>query len=156
VRDGQIGGLGLSVGGELLLQAAAGDERLRAVVSDGAGWRSLRESGAREHESRVRTWQQYPYDAVLTAAVAVLSGDAPPPSLERLVARIAPRPVLLISAENGGGGEVELAPAYARAAGEPKEWWEIPDAGHTDGLSARPEEYERRVVAFLDDALRGS
>jgi hypothetical protein len=156
VRDGRIGGLGLSVGGELLLQAAAADERLRAVVSDGAGWRSLRESGAREHESRLETWQQYPYDAVLTAAVAVLSGDAPPPSLERLVARIAPRPVLLISAENGGGGEVELSPAYARAAGEPKEWWEIPDAGHTDGLSGRPDEYERRVVAFLDDALRSS
>jgi dienelactone hydrolase len=39
----RIGGLGLSVGGELLLQAAAHDGGLRAVVSDGAGVRSLAE-----------------------------------------------------------------------------------------------------------------
>jgi hypothetical protein len=37
----RIGGLGLSVGGELLLQTAARDGRLRAVVSEGAGTQSL-------------------------------------------------------------------------------------------------------------------
>ena len=34
-----------------------------------------------------------------------------------------------------------------------KEIWEITDAGHTDGLSAHPEEYERRVIAFFNAAL---
>ena len=43
VRDGRIGGIGLSVGGEMMLEAAASNHALRAVVSEGAGARSLRE-----------------------------------------------------------------------------------------------------------------
>jgi hypothetical protein len=50
------------------------------------------------------------------------------------------------------GGE-ELNPACYEAAGEPKLLWEITVAGHTDGIDALPEEYERRVVQFLDGAL---
>ena len=46
-----------------------------------------------------------------TAAVAVLSGTAPPPSLADLMPRIAPRPLFLIYAGQGGGGE-ELNPDY--------------------------------------------
>ena len=45
-RD-RIGGIGLSVGGETLLQTAAESDGLRAVVADGAGSRSLREDLAR-------------------------------------------------------------------------------------------------------------
>ena len=87
-----------------------------------------------------------------TAAVAVLSGATPPPSLATLAARIAPRPLMLIYAGKGGGGE-ELQPRYYAAAGLPKKLWEIPEAGHTGGISARPAEYERRVVGFFDEAL---
>ena len=43
VDPGRIGGLGLSVGGELMLEAAAEDDRLAAVVSEGAGTRTLAE-----------------------------------------------------------------------------------------------------------------
>jgi hypothetical protein len=48
---------------------------------------------------------------------------------------------------------IELTPAYYAAAGEPKALWEVPGASHTGGIEARPKEYERRVVAFFDDAL---
>ena len=41
--EGQIGGIGFSVGGEMMLQAAAENTGLHAVVSDGAGFRSVRE-----------------------------------------------------------------------------------------------------------------
>jgi len=44
VDESRIGGLGLSVGGEILLQAAAETDDLRAVVSEGAGFRSVREA----------------------------------------------------------------------------------------------------------------
>ena len=44
VDPGRIGGIGFSVGGEQMLEAAAGNARLRAVVSEGAGERSVRES----------------------------------------------------------------------------------------------------------------
>ncbi len=43
VHPGRIGGLGLSVGREMLLQTAAETTGLGAVVSEGAGTRSLRQ-----------------------------------------------------------------------------------------------------------------
>ena len=43
VEPGRIGGLGLSVGGEMLLQTAAEDTDLAAVVSEGAGARTVAE-----------------------------------------------------------------------------------------------------------------
>jgi hypothetical protein len=61
---------------------------------------------------------------------------------------------LLVYAGHGQGGE-DLSPDYFAAAGDPKELWEIPEAGHTGGLAARPQEYEERVVGFLDRALLG-
>ena len=90
-----------------------------------------------------------------TAALAVLSGSAPPPSLDDLVARIAPRDLFLIYAENGGGGE-ELNADYFRAASEPKTLWKVADAGHVGGFRAQPQQFEERVVRFFDGALLGA
>jgi fermentation-respiration switch protein FrsA (DUF1100 family) len=152
VQTGRIGGIGFSVGGEVMLEAAASDTALRAVVSEGAGERSIRESLIRGP----RGWFALPAAAVQTAAVAVLSGELPPPSLMDVTPRIAPRPMLLIYAGRGVGGE-ELQPHYYEVARQPKGMWRIPEAGHTGGLSARPEEYERRVVGFFERTLfRGS
>ncbi len=148
VRDGRIGGMGFSVGGEVLLQAAAGNAALRAVVSEGAGVRSLREHLLRGPKG----WFSLPEAAVQSLAVAVMSGTTPPPSLARLVPRIAPRPVFFVYAGNGGGGE-ELNPTYYRAARAPRSMWKIDEARHVGGFEARPQEYEARVVGFFDRAL---
>ncbi|MGZ8782134.1 MAG: alpha/beta hydrolase [Gaiellaceae bacterium] len=149
VRQGRIGGIGFSVGGEQMLEAAAGNPGLRAVVSEGAGERSVREALIRGP----RGWLAVPTAAVQTAAVSVLSDTLPPPPLEALTARISPRPIFLIHAGRGGGGE-ELNSEYYRAAKQPKTIWRIPESGHVGGLGARPGEYERRVVGFFDRALR--
>jgi dienelactone hydrolase len=149
VHDGRIGGLGLSVGGEMLLQTAAHDRALRAVASEGAGRRSIREQ---RHMPGVARWQLAPQMAVLTAATAVAADDAPPPDLAALVGRIAPRPVLLVHARHGLVDEV-LNREYVARAGEPKAIWEVARGGHTDALAAEPREYERRIVGFFDRAL---
>jgi hypothetical protein len=150
VHPAQIGGLGLSVGGEMLLETAAEDPRLRAVVSEGAGIRSLREHWDDPQIGAV----QRPFTPLVaqTAAVAVLADRRPPASLVDLVSDIAPRALLLIRGLEGQPAEV-LNREFLRAAGQPKELWEVPGAGHTAALSARPQEYERRVVAFFDRAL---
>ena len=93
-----------------------------------------------------------PQQAILTAAVAVFSGDGVPPPLDDQAAAVAPNALFLISAENGGGGE-ELNDRYFDAAGEPKEFWEVPNATHTGGIDARPEEYRQRVVGFFERNL---
>jgi fermentation-respiration switch protein FrsA (DUF1100 family) len=151
VAPARIGGLGFSVGGEVMLQAAASNTGLRAVVSEGAGVRSVREDLLRGPSG----WFALPESAFQTAVIAVLSQTAPPPSLADVLPRIAPRPVFLIHAGRGGGGE-ELNPSYFEAAAQPKAIWKIPEAGHVGGLDARPREYERRVVDFFDRALLGS
>jgi hypothetical protein len=149
VDRGRIGGLGLSLGGELLLQTAAESDALKAVVSEGAGIRSIREH---MQKSGAAKWLSVPAWATTTAATAVFSNHAPPPDLTDLVGRIAPRPVFFIYSGRPLGGE-ELNRTFYAAAREPKTLWKIGDAGHTDGLAAHPDEYERRVVAFFDRAL---
>ena len=151
VIDARVGGIGFSVGGEMMLQAAASNSGLRAVVSEGAGVRSVREHLLRGP----RGWFSLPEAAVETAALAVLSGTAPPPSLASLAARVSPRPILLIYSGQGGGGE-ELNPDYYRAASDPKTLWKISEATHVGGLEARPREYEQRVTSFFDRALLGA
>jgi uncharacterized protein len=152
VERDRIGGLGLSVGGEMLLQAAAESTALQAVVSEGAGARSVREE--LEKPRSLGHWLGLPTQFALTTGVALFSNHLPPPSLAHLVGRIAPRPVFLIYALHGTGGEEkQLNPKYYAAAGQPKQIWEIPEASHTGGITARPREYERRVIAFFDSAL---
>ena len=151
VRNGRVGGIGFSVGGEMMLQAAAANPGLRAVVSDGAGFRSVRD----ELLYGPRGWfTSQPEQAVQSAALTVMSGTTPPPSLKDLVPRIAPRHVFFVYAGHGAGGE-EYNPDYYAAAGAPKAIWKIPEAGHTAGYQARPREYEQRVVGFFDHALLG-
>jgi len=156
VEEGRIGGLGLSVGGEQMIETAGSNDGLRAVVSEGAGLRSARESFVKEGPSLLQLLLQYPQDLVQTAAVWVLSGETPPPSLKESAARIAPRAVFFIYGEDGQEIEAMLNVPYHAAAGEPKEIWEVPGAGHTAGISARPEEYARRVIAFFDRELLGT
>jgi fermentation-respiration switch protein FrsA (DUF1100 family) len=91
--------------------------------------------------------------AVVTPAIALFSNDLPPASLETLSEKIAPTPVFFIYAVPGQGGEAELTETFYRAAREPKDIWLVPGAEHTGGIEAQPEEYERRVVGFFDDAL---
>ena len=59
--------------------------------------------------------------------------------------RIAPRPLLLISA--GRAAEAD----FARRTGAPV--WNLPDAPHGAALASDPEGYEQRVLGFLDRAL---
>jgi dienelactone hydrolase len=151
VDPDRIGGLGLSVGGELLLQAAAHDRRLRAVVSEGAGVRSMAEHLHTPGVGKVQRWGS---NWVLqTAAVAVLSGTMPPGDLTELVESIPPRRVLLIRAQDGNVDE-SLNLRYAERMGRSGTLWTLNRGGHTGALAHDPAAYEQRVVGFLDAALR--
>jgi uncharacterized protein len=148
-RD-RIGGIGLSVGGETLLQAAAQSDGLKAIVSDGAGSRSIREDLARPGSSK---WTEIPTSLVMTAGNLLFSNQGPPPELGSIVSRIAPRPVLFIYGEHDQANVVDLTPRYYAKAGEPKALWRVPGASHTAGIDKRPRDYERHLIAFLDNAL---
>jgi poly(3-hydroxybutyrate) depolymerase len=148
----RIGGLGLSVGGELLMQTAARDRRLQAVVSEGAGRQSLADQLRIPDVPKPLRWLS-PM-SVETLAGVVLANRMPPQGLTEAVRRIAPRPVLLITGTEGNDDE-ELNAVYQRAGGPSFARWDIPGAGHTGGLATARREYEQRVASFFGAALLG-
>jgi hypothetical protein len=145
----RIGGIGLSVGGEMLIRAAAGSDVLRAIVSEGASGQSLRDGIANGEVS-----DEIVADGAVTLATALFTNDLPPPSLKSEVAKIAPGAVFFVYGENGQGGtETKPNRGFYDAAREPKQIWEVPDGQHIAGITTQPDEYERRVIEFLDRAL---
>lgn len=142
-----IGALGLSTGAEAVLQAAARDDRIAAVVADGAISRNLAETRQLEGADEL---QSVPYYGLMFATIRTLTGTPQPPPLQELVPRIAPRPVLLIS--TGSGPEQTMNRAYHRAAPETS-LWELPEAAHTRGLEQEPQAYARTVIRLFDGAL---
>jgi len=150
VDPDRIGGLGLSVGGELMLQAAAADDRLAAVVTEGAGTRSLAEE-LDEYDGAEQALA-LPLLVVKTAAVAIFSNSAPPPKLTDEIPSISPRPSLFIWASTLSQTE-RMNPRYHALAGPHSSIWELDDAPHVRALDTRPDEYEERVIGFFDAAL---
>ena len=86
-------------------------------------------------------------------AARVLAGTSPGPPLRELVPRVAPTPLLLISA-GGFANEARFNRVYADVAREPFELWEVPGVGHTSAIREQAAEYQRRVLGFFDRALR--
>jgi uncharacterized protein len=148
VDPDRIGAFGFSVGGEILLEAAAQSDDFKAVVSEGAGFRA----GETEPSGLARLFEPLLLK-LMTAATTVFSNHGPPPPIVDRIGRIAPRAVMLIYAEPGEGGESTRQARYYAAAGAPKMIWKVPGSKHTGGIDARPREYERRVVAFFDRTL---
>jgi hypothetical protein len=149
VDDGRIGGLGLSVGGEMMLQEAAESDDLKAVVSEGAGIRSVREAVHVEGAEKVLSSWSF---GITTVGTAVWTSNLPPRSLIDLSGEIT-EPALFIHATPGAGGE-PLTEQYYEAAKGPKQYWAAP-GGHTGAIDAAPKEYERRVIGFFDRELLG-
>jgi pimeloyl-ACP methyl ester carboxylesterase len=147
VDPARIGGLGLSMGGEVLLQAAGESTALRAIVVEGATARTAEDMGELESIGEFG----YVLHTVVGATMRVISGEDTPPPLMKMVPRIAPRDVLLIGSQVAD--ELDLMSRYKELGGESFDIWFIPEAKHIGGFDLHPEEYEQRVIAFFDEAL---
>ena len=148
----RIGAVGMSMGGEEALGAAASDPRIRAVVGEGTVHRVAADRAWLSDEYGVHGWLQRGLDWLTFKAADLFTDARPPITLRTAAARTAPRPVLLIA-----GGEVPdeaKADERIRAASPANvDVWVVPGAGHTGGLAAQPAAWEARVVGFLDHAL---
>jgi dienelactone hydrolase len=151
VDQGRIGVVGVSMGGEEAIGAAAADDRIRVVVAEGATARTADDKdwyseafGIRGSVQEVLERAQYGLTDLLTAA-------GPPTSLRSAVAGSEAR-FLLIAA--GDVPEEQHAAAHLRrAAPDRVEVWTIPGAGHTAGLATDPSGWQHRVVELLDETL---
>lgn len=152
VEDARIGALGLSMGGEEAIGAAAADPRIRAVVAEGATNRTTADRAWLSDEYGWRGTAQEGIEWLTYKATALLTEADEPIALRAAVAAVAPRPVLLIAA--GAKPDEAYADRYIQA-GSPAtvQLWVVPGAAHTAGLRTDPGQWEQRVTAFLDTAL---
>lgn len=158
-----VGFFGISKGGGAGLFAAAGDPYVRCCVTDGAfaTYTTL--------VPYMRQWfriynRSYQLHGLLPSRYFGLVGltalrriererGCRFPHLERELARLGDRPLLMIH----GGGDTYIKPSmaealYARAAG-PKEFWLVEGAKHNGALAVDGAAYERRVLEFFDRHL---
>ena len=145
----RIGAIGLSVGGEMLIHAAAHSDAFKAIVSEGGSGQSIRDQF--ENTSMFDAIVGF---AAVSVATAVFTSTLPPPSLKSEVGKITPNAVFFVYGEKGqGGSEVKPNKGFYAAAGEPKQIWEVPNGQHIAGITTEPAEYERRVIGFFDRTL---
>jgi dipeptidyl aminopeptidase/acylaminoacyl peptidase len=152
VDAGRIGAFGLSLGASVSVMAAAHDRRIRAVVAD-CGFSDAPGivSSSFEHFVGLPSWPFGPVTVRLAERRAGVSiHDVRPVDV---VGAISPRPLLLIH----GTDDIPVPPENSQRlfdhAGEPKELWWVPGAGHAQSRDVAGAEYDRRVIAFFEAAL---
>ena len=149
----RIGVVGLSMGGEEALGASGSNDRIRAVVAEGATARSADDEAWLSDEFGVRGLIQEQLERLQDWVTDALTSASVPTSSRAAVEGSGDTRYLLITA----GNEPDEARSAAHvSAGAPHrvEIWTVEGAGHTAGLETSPQEWQTRVVAFLDDALR--
>jgi fermentation-respiration switch protein FrsA (DUF1100 family) len=132
--------------------AAAADPRIKAVVADSAWarWEDwLRPS---LHEMLVSPNARFtPLSLKLVELRTPTRFEELEP--EQVVARLSPRPLLLVHGDADDVVPYEDSERNFAAAREPKELWRIPGAGHGKTLEPGGALSEPRVAAFFKQAL---
>ena len=147
--------LGISLGAGAAILSAADDPRVSAVIADSA-WT--------DQDLQVSRLTFLPLGAVrvplppygIAAVNAMVGTDVAEARPIDAIARISPRPILLIHSadDDNATTPIEGARKLFAAAGDPKELWVAPRGGHVGAINAFPDEYRARVLAFLAGALR--
>jgi len=139
-----IGVLGFSTGGTAALLAAAVTPRIEAVVEKGAPAHFLSDG---QSGSGLANQFGNLYQALVLKFFAMQTGlSSGVTETVDVIGSLGPRPVLLIH----GGNEATSGQILYAQAGDPKELWIVPGAGHGEYQAVNPQEYANRIVSFFD------
>lgn len=149
VDASRIGILGLSMGGEIALTAAASDLRLSAVVAEGVSARTPADLAYLPGDLQGTVER---IDGELMWAMVDLMTDAamPIPLTEAVATVDGETPTLIVVANDPD--EVAAAPLLAQVAPALR-FWEVPDAPHIGSLAVHPAAWEETVIGFLHEVL---
>jgi alpha-beta hydrolase superfamily lysophospholipase len=158
-----VGFFGLSKGGSTGLFLAAEDRYVRCCAVDGIFSTyttmvpyMMKWVGIFTHRQylidRCPTWY-FHYAAYRGLQTMERERRCQYPSLEKVIRRIAPRPLLMIH----GSADTYIKPEMARSlfarADKPKEFWLVEGAKHNQSMQLAGDEYRQRILAFFDAHL---
>ncbi len=147
----RIGGLGFSMGGFVLTQVAAEDSRLRAVVLEAPP--PSFEDYLQEHDTH------WGYLSEWAGWLAMHNAGLldPAHASVKVIARIAPRPVLLLSGTKDTEVPSRLVSKLYNAARDPKALWIVEGAEHGNYFAVAAAEYTQKLTGFFTtNLLQGS
>ena len=158
-----IGGLGISMGASTLLLAASREPAIAAVVSDSAYAEVvplLEREVAKRNVAPIGRVPGVFAPAALVMARLLYGVDFFAARPVATIARIAPRPLLLIHGTADDYVPIanfrQLQAAASSPAGSQVTTWIVPNARHAQAFKKTGAEYVTRVVAFFDAALGAS
>ena len=154
VNPNKIGVLGNSMGGSLVIQYAAQNRYIKAVVAHSA-FSSLDDTVATS-VGYFTGLPPFPFATMIVFwAEQELGLETSDINAKLWIRDLSPRPVLLMQ----GGKDTQISVSSGKllyeAAGEPKELWFEPELGHSSFDKALPEAFEQRIVGFFDKYLLG-
>jgi fermentation-respiration switch protein FrsA (DUF1100 family) len=152
VDPNQIGALGFSLGGQVTIRAAAVNPAIRAVIAEDPSPAVLADHPIPEGFS----WRKLinlPANWAIYHLQQAVSGVQEPAGILVSIGEISPRPLLLVA--SGEGRAADLMRTFFDRAGEPKEFWQVPEAGHGWISIKRPEEYQQQLCGFFQRYLIG-
>lgn len=146
VDPARLGALGFSLGGYVLVQVAAGDSRIRALVLAGTPSDPVQQAHFQHRRfGPLSTWP---------ALYALRRGGMDLNVRGRdFVARIAPRPLLIVTGSEDATVPASMADELFRTARDPRELYVIPGAGHGGYEREAGPAYTARLIAFYRPAL---
>ncbi len=147
----RVGLLGFSMGGAIALATAPLSPMVVGVISDC----TFGELKAVVQNSALRRGippllSRPLARAVMLFASARLRADLSTSDPIRWIAKISPRPVLVMHGEDDEDIPVEQAYRLFHAAQQPKELWIVPGAKHRRIEEVAAEEYRKRLIDFID------
>jgi fermentation-respiration switch protein FrsA (DUF1100 family) len=142
---GRIGVLGLSMGAEVALTAAALDPRIQAVVAEGASARTWDDARIIPDTHPIGLANEW----VMFGVVELISATERPQPLVDAIAGIE-APVLLITGSEQH--EAAIGPRFREANPDRVTLWALADTPHIGALRVHPDAYRDRVLGVLRGA----
>ncbi|MFT3892623.1 MAG: alpha/beta fold hydrolase [Anaerolineales bacterium] len=147
VHGDRIGAYGVSLGAQAVLRAAIQTDKIHALVLEGLAPSRISDHGG--VPKTVSQWISYPVKWMFYPLHWFMVGgrDA---GLLQIVGKVAPRPILFIA---NGEKDIAYNRLFYKAAGEPKELWEVPEISQGGALAQEPDEFMKRMIDFFGTSL---